>query len=136
MSDDGFGREGGESNAGESGTTQLIRYSRVTGTLDTVFDLLRVSRRRYILYYLYDIESKVVDVDEAIDAVCAYEARGTGRDGFPPREEVLIDLHHDHIPRLDDAGIIEYDRRQGTIRFRGSDSLEEWLEHARHLELG
>lgn len=135
MSDDGFGEEEGERNGGRGGTTQLTRYSRVTDALDAVFDLLCVPRRRYLLYYLYEIEGDVVDTDDAIDAVCAYEARGTERDGFPPREDVLIDLHHDHVPRLADAGVVEYDRRQGTIRFRGSAPLEEWLEHAGHLEL-
>lgn len=135
MSDDEFGRGESERNGGRSETTQLTRHSRVTDSLDTAFDLLRAPRRRYLLYYLYEIGGEVVDTDDAIDAVCAYEARGTDRDGFPPREDVLIDLHHDHVPRLADAGVVEYDRRQGTIRFRGSAPLEEWLEHARHLEL-
>ena len=136
MSDDEFDTGVGENNGEAGRSTRLTRRSRVTEELDVVFDLLRVARRRYLLYYLYDLEEGITDIDDAVDAVCAYEARGTERDGFPPREGVRIGLYHEQIPRLESAGVVDYDRRQGTLRFRGSASLEEWLEHARQMECG
>ncbi|WP_323675893.1 hypothetical protein [Halorubellus sp. PRR65] len=33
----------------------------------------------------------------------------------PHREEILIELHHDHLPRLDDAALLSYDPEDGTV---------------------
>ncbi|WP_224269974.1 DUF7344 domain-containing protein [Haloprofundus salinisoli] len=132
MSDDESGPKGGESNSG--GGSQLVRYSQVTGNLDAIFDLLSVARLRYVLYYLYGMESDVTGAEEVVDAVCEYEAAGTERADPPSREQVKIDVHHSKLPRLDAAGVVDYDPRQNEVRFYRSPSLEEWLEHARYME--
>lgn len=135
MSDDVFNDHGGEIMSDPGRSTPDVRHSEVTEDLGEIFGLLRSARRRYLLYHLYGHEAEVTDSDDAIDAVCAYEKLGGERDGFPPREQVRIDLHHAQFPLLEDAGIIDYDPRQETIRYRGSASLEEWLEYSRHVEL-
>lgn len=111
------------------------RYPEVTDDLNQIFELLQVPRRRYVLYYLYEVEREVVNLDNVVDAVCDYGARSTEYGDGPPRERVCIDVYHNQIPRLSDAGIIEYDRQEGTVRFRGSASLKEWVEHARWKEI-
>lgn len=40
------------------------------------------------------------------------------------RERVRLDLHHNHLPRLADAGLIDYDARTGTVRSREAPSLD------------
>ena len=116
--------------------TQITRDADVTASLDQVFDLLRTDRRRHLMYYLSTREDKVVDFEAVVDAVCAYAAAGTDGEGFPPRQSVRLDLHHHHIPRLEEAGLIESDSRSDVLRVRGFAELEEWLAHARHMECG
>ncbi|WP_425607419.1 DUF7344 domain-containing protein [Halomontanus rarus] len=40
------------------------------------------------------------------------------------RKRVKLTLHHRHLPKLDDAGLIEYDHRNGDIRYRGTADSE------------
>lgn len=116
-------------------TIQATRDSQVTAEFDAVFDLLRVARRRYLLYYLFGMEDVVTTFEEAVEAVRAYEGAGTESDELPSRKSIRVDLFHSQFPRLEDAGIIEFDQRDGMVRFHGSVPLEEWLEHAKYLEL-
>lgn len=112
------------------------RVPDVTEHLDTVFDLLRSARRRYVLYCLLTMEGDTVDVEVLVAAIRRYEASGRTGSDPSPRKEVWIALQYEHLPRLEEAGVLEYDRRQGTVRFRGEPPVEEWVEHARHREFG
>jgi hypothetical protein len=40
----------------------------------------------------------------------------------------VVDLHHNHLPRLADAGVVDYDPRSKTIRTWGDDRVETCLE--------
>lgn len=127
--------EWGETNAEVGILSSVTRYSDVTDDLDTVFDLLCVARRRYLLYYLNTMDGKVAELEAAVDAVCAYEAGGTDTDNTPSRAQVWTDLLHAQLPRLADAGVLDYDQRHGTIHVADAPSLEEWLDHAQYKEL-
>ena len=39
-------------------------------------------------------------------------------------ESVMLSLHHNHLPRLDEAGLIRYDRFGRTARYTGDVALE------------
>jgi hypothetical protein len=45
-----------------------------------------------------------------------------------------MELQHIHLPKLEDAGILEQDPRSETVRYWSQPSVEEWLEHAQHKE--
>lgn len=135
MSEDVFSGYGGGIIGDPSRPLPSTRHSQVTADLEMIFTVLRVARRRYLLYHLNGCDDGVMDTDDAVDAVCAYEKLGTEREGVLSREKVRIDLHHAQLPMLEEAGIIDYDSRQGTIRYHGFPPLDEWLEHARHREL-
>lgn len=111
------------------------RVPRVTEHLDLVFGLLRRARRRYILYYLLAGKGEPVDVDELVTAIRTCEAGGSPGSDPPPRKELWIALYHTYVPQLADAGVLEYDHRQGTVRSTMSPAVEEWVAHARHREL-
>lgn len=134
MSDDCFGQDTRGRKSEAEAPSSVTSYSTVTDDLDTICDILAEARRRYLLYHLLTIDGRVTELDTAVDAVWTYETAATEIDD-PPREAVRIDLHHVHLPRLADAGIVDYDQRQGTIRFSGHPSLEEFLEHTRYKEL-
>jgi hypothetical protein len=134
MSDDGFGIDGGEETFGPGSQHSMMRYPAVTDDLDTVFELLSDAHRRYLFYHLFEMNGGVAEFEAVANAVYRYET--AGEDGSDTtRKAVRIGLHHVHLPRLADAGVIDYDRRQGTIRFAGHPGIEEWVEHARYKEL-
>jgi len=135
MSDDVFSGRDGANNSGPGRSVQVGRDSRITTDLDTVFGLLEVARRRYLLYYLYEMDGEVTELEGVVEAVYACEAAGADSGDAPPRQRIRTDLHHMQLPTLEQANVIEYDHRQGTIRFSGLPSIEEWLEHARYREL-
>lgn len=96
--------------------------------LDVIMRALAVPRRRHVLTVLSN-EGRT-DVPSLATAVARLEARddaggrgaGNGRrsaDGgqVTPehREDVHVALHHVHVPKLDDAGLVDYDREARTV---------------------
>lgn len=90
--------------------------SSVTITMDVGFHLLQNSRRRAVLRYLLDHDGTVHTIDDVTDQVAAWETETTSA-VVPPaaRQRVYISLYQIHLPTLADAGVIEYDRAQGTV---------------------
>lgn len=43
------------------------------------------------------------------------------------RERAKLELYHDHLPRLADYGVIEFDQRTGDVVLRDSSGLEPYL---------
>lgn len=103
--------------------------------LDELFDLLRPARRRLLLYYLQDVEGAETTLERAVRAVCSFDSVPDPPGSIPHRQAVRVSLAHDHLPRLDAAGVVEYDHRSGSVRYVGDSRLEAWLERARELEL-
>jgi hypothetical protein len=50
------------------------------------------------------------------------------------RECIYAGLHHNHLPRLAEAGLIDYDPRSQTIRNWEEPSLVQWAKTS-HEEL-
>ena len=135
MSDYNFGR-GGEEKIEATGTrTSVSRSATASDRLDTICESLRDARRRRLLDYLITADGEVFELADAVTAVVEREAAGTETGDQPSREDVRSALHHDHLPRLADADVLDYDTRQGTIRFTGHGGIEDWLEYARSKEL-
>lgn len=102
--------------------------------LDSVFGVLSDRRRRYALYALYRVEGGAMTIDRL--AVRVDEMESDGRSGAAERRSNRIadELRERHVPRLVAAGVVEYDERSETVRYRGRPALEEWLEHAEYRE--
>lgn len=86
--------------------------------LDVIFELLRVSRRREVLWYLEENEG-TARLDELAEHIAAKEndielAELTSSQ----RKRVYIGLYQCHLPKMDDSGVIEYDQARGTIELR------------------
>lgn len=120
----------------ERESTPLV--AEATPSLDLVFDLLADRRRRYALYYLYDQPDGVATIEEVTNHVVALETREAGPKQGPTISErkrsVRVELQHVHLPKLEDAGVLDIDQRSETLRYWTQPSLEEWLEHAHHKE--
>lgn len=103
--------------------------------LDELFELLRPARRRQLLYYLQDLERGETTLERAVRAVSAFDSSTDPPGNVPRRQAVRVSLAHIHLPRLDAAGVVEYDHRSGSVRYEGDANLDAWLEWTRELEL-
>lgn len=83
--------------------------------LDEVHRLLASERRREALSYLTARAGEAVDVDELVSVVAESERPDPGP--VSHRERVETDLHHVHLPKLADAGVVSFDPVAGTVRY-------------------
>ncbi|WP_436926706.1 DUF7344 domain-containing protein [Halosimplex amylolyticum] len=95
-------------------------------SLDEVHHVLGRKRRRGVLSYLTDHPGEPVPVDELVDIVVERERPGPGP--ATHRVRVETDLHHVHLPKLADTGIIEFDPVAETVRYTTSEKLEAILK--------
>jgi hypothetical protein len=106
----------------------------VTPSLDTVFELLSDSNRRYAMYCLIQAPNGVKELSELVTDVLRLRAEIEGIDPTDEvRESLRIELHHKHLPKLQDENIIEYDTRSEHIRYWAQPTIEEWTEHVVEL---
>lgn len=101
------------------------------GTKDTsrLFGALSQRYRRIVLYYLREHETATLD--GLADLVTGWVEAGPGPDEPVDHDGVLAELHHVHLPMLDEAQLIEYDADDGTVALRGySAAAEEILDAA------
>jgi hypothetical protein len=99
--------------------------------LDETLSVLAVPYRRWLLYLLLGREMTTIDevaselhtIDEAVPGETVTETLITTR------------LHHTDLPKLVDAGLIEYDHRNGDIvLLEDSEELQDLLETLQQWE--
>jgi len=78
-------------------------------------------KRRCIVAYLSDSSGDVASLSELarhVDAHCS-----TAGD----EDQVAITLHHADLPKLEEAGALEYDSRDTTVRYQPGPKVERLL---------
>lgn len=45
--------------------------------------------------------------------------------GTRDTESLRVELHHHHLPKLENAGLIEYDDRTETVRYYPNERIEK-----------
>lgn len=99
--------------------------------VSTAFDLLRDARRRGVLYTLR--RNGRTSVEELSRRIAAWEPND-GRTATDP-ETVETSLVHAHLPKLADAGVVEFDRERGAVELADSaDELDPLLRSTRERE--
>lgn len=98
----------------------------ISPQLDATLDLLSNQRRRYVLYHLRE-QSDPVSLEELADRVVSWE-----RDQSADRAQVLADLHHSQLPRLHEAGVVEFDAEDGYVSLTHTENapITEYLDLA------
>jgi len=96
---------------------------------DVIFELLKVRRRRLVLLYL-DENDGVASVGTLAEHVGALENDKSEQAlSSDERKRVYIALYQCHLPKMDDAGVIDYDQARGTVELTGAaDCLFPYLD--------
>ena len=83
-----------------------------------MFDLLSSSRRRFVLQYLTQHEGPV-PFSELANELAAWENNTDVEDITErQRKRVYVSLYQTHIPKLEEAGVVDYDADSGEVRLR------------------
>lgn len=95
---------------------------------DDVFELLYNRRRRAVVCHLREWggSGSVGDLAERI-AADENDTTVRGLSSYE-RKRVYVALYQNHLPRMDDLGVVDYDKNRGTVEFRvPAGRLEPYL---------
>ncbi|WP_135830085.1 DUF7344 domain-containing protein [Halorussus halobius] len=98
--------------------------------VSATFDLLSNARRRGVLYAVG--RDGAVTVETLADRIASWQ-----RDGgdAPDADAVRTSLVHAHLPKLDEANAVDYDRGRGTVEPAArASTLDSYLELTRDSE--
>ncbi len=100
---------------------------------DVIFELLKNRRRREVLTYLLDTDGTVT-LGELAEQIAAWENDTTVNAlSSDQRKRVYVALYQTHLPKMDDAGIIDYDQDRGLIALSdNADLLVMYLDTDSH----
>ena len=87
---------------------------------DELLALLADERRRTILTYLRESSTGVATVETLTAAIDGEDRGGDEADA--------IALVHSALPRLEDAGLIEFDYQRKTVKYRSVPEAEQLLD--------
>src|SRR6056297_942434 len=96
---------------------------------DLVFDVLKNRRRRYALHYLRRADESV-QLSELAEQVAAWENDiEVDAISAAERKRVYTALYQSHLPKLDDAGIVDYNQNRGIVELStAAEQIDPYLE--------
>ncbi|MDG5760801.1 hypothetical protein QA600_15805 [Natronococcus sp. A-GB1] len=101
--------------------------------MEAACSLLAESERRYLLYQL--AETRRGNLEDVVSEIAAWERSEDGSIDSEDRQRVYVSLIHNHLPRLADYGIVDYDLRSGDIVLtEGFDDIRPLLEQFKQTE--
>ncbi|TYT63531.1 DUF7344 domain-containing protein [Natrialba swarupiae] len=102
---------------------------------DVIFELLKNRRRREVLAYLLEAE-ETVTLGELAEQIAAWENdTDVNALSSDQRKRVYVALYQTHLPKMDDAGIVEYDQDRGLITLAdNADLLMMYLDTDSHQQ--
>jgi hypothetical protein len=90
--------------------------------IDQRFHLINRYERRCIVAYLGAMEQGHASLDEVVRYL-------QGQEPIPDDPDVILaELHHNHLPKLADSDLSDFDPRSGTVRYYGDDLVENLLD--------
>ncbi|EMA32371.1 hypothetical protein C446_14704 [Halobiforma nitratireducens JCM 10879] len=105
-------------------------------TEDELFEILSNRRRRHVLHELMR-EGDAIDIGTLSEEIAASE------DGLElhevsssDRKRVYTALHQSHLPKMDEAGVIEFNRDRGTVEPTAAlEDVEIYMDVVRGHEI-
>lgn len=97
------------------GTQHRQLETTQSAQLDQLFDGLADRRRRYALAVLHEHDAPLALADLADEVATGWDGRRFADGSTGDVEQVYASLYHMHIPKLVEAGLVEYDASQDTV---------------------
>lgn len=104
-----------------------VWYPMTPMVVDEHLQLLANVHRRRVLEYLRRGRRQVATVDELVDHLRAHQEAGWGAD-VRGRDRIKIALVHEYLPRLDEEGVVDWDRRHDEVSYRETAVVDRVLD--------
>ena len=91
--------------------------------LDEILRLLSDQYRRQTIRVLRKTPEEGVGFDELTDLLTQETKSNSDR-----RDQIGIQLHHNHLPKLREQGLIEYDPDAQVVRYRPDQRVEAVMD--------
>ena len=92
--------------------------------IDERFDALARTDRRAVIRFFRDESAEEVTLDDLVTGIV------DGGYWDTDESHARLCLHHFALPKLADAGILDYEPRSKTVRYRGQPAVEQLLDTA------
>jgi len=95
---------------------------------DTLLSAVADGHRRAIINSLTNASDKTLTRDELVDRVADRVGdEGAERASDEHRQRIRIELHHSHLPKLQELRIIDYETETGPVTFVGGELEQDIL---------
>lgn len=103
---------------------------------DELFEVLSNRRRRYAVHALKS-EDAPAEIGELAEQVAAWEYDiDVGQVSYDERKRVYTALQQSHLPKMDDAGVVEFDKDRGLVEpTEAMDDVEVYMDIVQGNEL-
>ncbi|WP_425600868.1 DUF7344 domain-containing protein [Halobaculum rubrum] len=104
---------------------------------DEIFDVLANPRRRHALHAIAGEEDRTHELGDLSERVAAWEnGIEVAEVSYDERKRVYTALQQSHLPRLDEAGLVEFDKDRGTVDATPAlEDVEIYLDVVRGREI-
>lgn len=99
-----------------------------TESYDELLRALADPRRRAVVEYFVDGPSSDAELALLAECLCSVETSRPDQATENHRREIAIGLHHNHLPKLDDLGLLEYDPDRRRASYRDDSEVEALVE--------
>lgn len=94
-----------------------------TDQVDSELKVIASRERRKVVDHFLTADTEVASV-EVLSCKLARAKVDDAPGEAPSTETVKAALHHVHLPKLADHGLVEYDAQSGTVRYRPDERVE------------
>jgi len=103
-------------------------------SLAELFDLLSHPRRRFVIHALQRSQ-RALDTTTLAKRIAAWESTASAAGASEPAADaVAVSLHHTHLPKLAEAGLLVYDETPGRVGTADRTSAGLLLDDKLQLE--
>ena len=92
--------------------------------IDERFGALARTDRRAVIQFFRDESTEEATLDDLVTGIV------DGSYWDTDESHARLRLHHFTLPKLADTGILDYDPRSKTVRYRGQPAVEQLLDTA------
>ncbi len=129
----------GETNEGEMTNSEMgtniddlldpKRDTQADLEIGEVFEILKNERRRMVIAYLKSQEDKSATLDVVAEHIAAIENDvDVSQISSSQRKRVYIGLYQCHLPKMDEYGVVDYEKSRGTIELQDTSQFDKYLD--------